>query len=71
MAVDYAQSDQPLLFRVISNSFMSRGADITWLSVYLNEQEILYPPLTYLKFLKQTPIQNSTGFVIDVEPEIG
>ena len=70
MAEDYAQSDQPLLFRIISISFMSRGADITWLSVYPNEQEILYPPISYLKFLKQT-IQHSTRFVIDMEPEIG
>lgn len=27
---------------------MSKGSSISWLSVYPKEQEILYPPLTYL-----------------------
>jgi hypothetical protein len=64
----YANSAQPLVFRVNSDGFMSCGADISWLSVYPNEAEVLYPPLTYLKYLKTTPIKNSSGFVVDVEP---
>jgi hypothetical protein len=64
----YANSAQPLVFRVKSSGFMSCGADISWLSVYPNEAEVLYPPLTYLKYLRTTPIKNSGGFVIDVEP---
>ena len=28
---------------------MSRGADIAWLSVFPDEAEALYPPLTYLR----------------------
>ena len=31
---------------------MNRGADIAFLSVYPAEQEILYPPLTYLRCVK-------------------
>ena len=30
----------------------SRGADISFLSVYSSEQEALYPPLTYLRSVK-------------------
>jgi hypothetical protein len=65
----YANSAQPLVFRVNSDGFMSCGADISWLSVYPNEAEVLYPPLTYLKYMKTTPIKNSSGFVVDVEPQ--
>jgi hypothetical protein len=64
----YAKSEQPLIFRVVSDTFMSCGADISWLSIYPEEKEVLYPPLTYLQFLKITPIKNSSGFVVDVRP---
>jgi hypothetical protein len=64
----YADSAHPLIFRVISDGFMSCGADISWLSLYPNEAEILYPPLTYLKFVRKVPIKNSSGFVVDVKP---
>jgi hypothetical protein len=64
----YANSAQPLVFRINSDGFMSCGADISWLSVYPNEAEVLYPPLTYLQYLRTTPIKNSSGYVIDVKP---
>jgi hypothetical protein len=64
----YASSAQPLIFRVVSDGFMSCGAHISWVSLYPEDEEVLYPPLTYLKFLKATPIKNSSGFVVDVEP---
>jgi hypothetical protein len=66
----YALSTQPLVFCIISEGFMSRGADISWLSVYPKEAEVLYPPLTYLKYVRRRKIKNSAGFVVDVRPEI-
>jgi hypothetical protein len=64
----YANSTKPLVFRVVSDDFMSCGADIRQFSLYPEEAEVLYPPLTYLKVVKTTPIKNSTGIVVDVEP---
>jgi hypothetical protein len=64
----YAKSDQPLVFRIISDDFMSRGIDISWLSVYTIEAEVLYPPLTYLKFVRERRIKNSRGILVDVTP---
>jgi hypothetical protein len=61
-------SAQPLIFRVVSTGFMSDGIPISWVSLYPEEEEVLYPPMTYLKFLKATPIKNSSGFVVDVAP---
>jgi hypothetical protein len=69
IVASYARSQQPLVFRVISEGFMSRGADISWLSVYPGEAEILYPPLTYLKFERSYKIKNSAGTLVDVTPQ--
>lgn len=67
----YGQSESPLVFCVLCRTFMTRGADISWLSLYGHEKEILYPPLTYLKFVGKRPIKNSRGTVIYVEPTMG
>lgn len=49
VAIEFSESDCPLIFKFQSNSFMSQGADISFLSVYPEEKEVLYPPLTYLR----------------------
>ena len=49
IAVSFAASAYPLLFKYVTEDFMSRGADISFLSVHPNEEEALYPPLTYLR----------------------
>jgi hypothetical protein len=68
MVAGYAMSTQPLIFRVLCDDFMSCGADISWVSVYPDEAEILFPPLTYLKYARETRINNSRGVVVDVRP---
>ena len=32
------------------------------------EAEVLYPPLTYLKFVRERRIKNSRGILVDVTP---
>ena len=49
VACDFAASRFPLIFKFVTPDFMSRGADIAFLSVYESEAEVLYPPLTYLR----------------------
>ena len=44
----FAASALPLVFWVVTKNSMSRGADISFLSVMPHEQEFLYPPLTFL-----------------------
>ena len=48
VAVAYGQSTHSLLFKIVAKSFMSCGADISFLSAYPGEKEILFPPLTFL-----------------------
>merc|ERR1712039_1074378 len=66
----YSQSSCPLIFRVVSDGFMSRGADISWLSLFPSEKEVLYPPLTYLRPIRKVRIRNNGGFVVTVAPQI-
>lgn len=70
VAEDFAQSKSPLLFKFVSTSFMSHGADISFLSVYPGEKEVLYPPLTYLRPIKlyKETIGGAEFQVAEVEP---
>ena len=47
--VRYATSRAPLLLKLRTESFMERGADLSWVSAFPDEVESLFPPLTYLK----------------------
>lgn len=49
VAIAYGQSRHSLLFKIISKSFMTRGADISYLSAFPGEREYLFPPLTFLQ----------------------
>lgn len=49
VAMTYAMASESLLFKLRTDSFMQRGADLSYLSAFPAEREILYPPLTFLK----------------------
>jgi hypothetical protein len=49
VAVRYSASRSSVLLRMVTKSFIERGADISYLSAFPCEAEVLFPPLTYLK----------------------
>jgi len=49
VALQYSKSDHPIILKVRSKGFHDRGADISFLSVFQSEKEILYPPLTMFR----------------------
>ena len=67
----FADSACPLVFKFTTPNFMSRGADISWLSVFPDEKETLYPPLTYLRFLGTSTesVDGKAMRVTTVEPQ--
>jgi hypothetical protein len=65
----YAASKCPLIFKVVSTSWTNRGCDIKWLSLYPDEAEVLYPPLTYLKPISKSRINGTGGYLVEVQPE--
>ena len=69
IVASYAQSRQPLLFRIKVDSPMELGAELGWLSMYPGEAEVLYPPLTFAKPLfKQTIKGLVGGMVVTLKP---
>jgi hypothetical protein len=76
VALLYSQClEGSLLFKLRTNSFMARGASITFLSAFPTEEEVLFPPLTYLQpTRKQEEIKLSptrTVLVVEVVPHLG
>ena len=73
IAVRYARANScGLIFRLLVPSFMQMGGDLTFLSAFPHEREILYPPLTYLRPRRiACEMKTDMGVryrVIDVEP---
>jgi hypothetical protein len=46
-AVRYSFSERPVIFKIITRSFMERGAFLEWVSVFPGERECCFPPLTF------------------------
>lgn len=68
----FAEGSNPLIFKYVTDTFMDRGADISFLSVYPEEKEVLYPPLTYLKpvSVKKQKINGRWFIVAEVTPRL-
>ena len=49
MALAYAMATHSLIFKIRTDSFMTRGASLRWVSAFPDEDECLFPPLTYLR----------------------
>lgn len=65
-AMDYAKRSKIKLIFEIQQGMVARGADIGWLSMYPNEAEILFPPLTACEVVR-TRIDGST-LVVELRP---
>ena len=48
-AVRKGKTDGALLMKIVTENNLQRGADLTFLSMYPGEKEILYPPLTFMQ----------------------
>ena len=62
------------MFKFETKDFMSRGADISFLSAFPAEREYLYPPLTYLRptgRLETVTVGQITMTVVEVEASFG
>jgi len=71
VAVAYSLSAASLLLKLRTNSFIERGADLTYLSAFPAEAEILFPPLTYLRPTGrklELAYQGVAYTVLEVEP---
>ena len=71
VAMRYSASSASVLLRLITESFMQRGPDISFLSAFPGEAEFLFPPLTFLEPTGdvETVVVEGLAFeVMDVRP---
>ena len=71
VAMEYSASENSLLLRIVTDNFMVRGPEISFLSAFPAEQEFLFPPLTYLEptgDVQTLRVDDATFTVIDVRP---
>jgi hypothetical protein len=72
VAVQYSLSASSLILKVKTDSFMDRGADLSWVSAFPEEAEVLFPPLTFLQPTGRTMIVEAKGMrimVVEVTPK--
>ena len=72
----HAAERRMVLFKLRTDSFMSRGAQLKWISAFAEEDEVLFPPLTYLKPSEKPPLKlmcedGRTVTVYEVFPRLG
>jgi len=48
-AVAASFSNKSCIFRIVTRNMLQRGADLPWVSVFPSEEQMLFPPLTYLQ----------------------
>lgn len=73
IAQNFSDGPCPLVLKITPSTFMQCGADVRFLSVYPSEKEVLYPPLTFLRFVgaSREKFGGHNMKVITVEPHIG
>ena len=74
VAVRYALSDNSLIFKIVTKSFMERGVELTYLSCFPEESEHLFAPLTYLRPTGKTQMVDCGECkftIVEVEPTFG
>ena len=60
--MSYAQGSASTIFEM-QMGMVDRGADLSWLSQYPHEKEVLFPPLTGLEAL-ETEVDGSSLLII-------
>ena len=74
VAMKYSASrPNAVLLRLVTDSFISRGPDISFLSAFPAEREFLFPPLTYLAptgNVEKIAVGGASWDVVDVKPHL-
>jgi hypothetical protein len=72
-AVSYGISKNALVFKIITENKLQRGADLQWISAFPTEEEFLYPPLTYLQPTgksKEIKVDEYSFMIVEVKPTV-
>jgi len=64
------QHTRSLIFKIVTQNQLQRGADLHWLSVFPTEKEVLFPPLTYMQptgLSQEVEIDGSHFTIVEVQ----
>jgi hypothetical protein len=61
IAIDYSRSSRSLIFKIVTENQLQRGADLRWVSAFPAESEVLFPPLTYMQSTGKTQVVELDG----------
>jgi hypothetical protein len=70
-AVEYSLSSESLIFMIVTKNALQRGASLSWLSAFPTEEEICFPPLTYLQPTGRKQVVEINGMrftIVEVAP---
>lgn len=70
VAIDFSRSNRSLIFKIVTQNQLQRGADLHWLSVFPTEKEVLFPPLTYMQptgLSQEVEIDGSHFTIVEVQ----
>jgi hypothetical protein len=70
-AVEYSLSSESLIFMIVTQNALQRGASLSWLSAFPTEEEICFPPLTYLQTTGRKQVVEINGMrftIVQVAP---
>ncbi len=72
--MDHGETGHCLIFRIVTDNNLQRGADVQWLSAFPGEAEVLFPPLTYLQPTGRVQVLNKippyTFTIVEVRPTL-
>jgi hypothetical protein len=75
IAIEYSKSEggHALLLKFKVTNMKQFGAEVSWLSAFPAEKEILYPPLTFLEptgRVETTTINGMAFTTVEIEPHV-
>ena len=73
VAMEYSMSATSVLLRIKTSGAIKRGVGVRWLSAFPDEEEMLYPPLTYMQAmgdLEEFTVGGQTWTIVTVEPTL-
>jgi len=73
-STSHAASTSSVLLKLRTTSFIDRGASIAYLSAFPSEEEVLYPPLCFLRptgVMEQLRVADAVVTAIEVVPHFG
>ena len=76
VAVEYSRCPgaKSLIFKIVTENKLQRGAGLEWISLFPNESEVLFPPLTYMQPTGKTQVVEIDGFhftIVEVRTTAG